>query len=54
MNNMFKSVGIWLVVALVLMTVFKQFSQNQQQTSKVPLDYSQFLAGGVIKGSFDG
>jgi len=43
MNNMFKSVGIWLVVALVLMTVFNQFSQRQQQNTQGPLDYSQFL-----------
>ena len=43
MNNLFKSVGIWLVVALVLMTVFNQFSQKQQQNGQVTLDYSQFL-----------
>ena len=43
MNNLFKSVGIWLVVALVLMTVFNQFNARQQQTAQVQLDYSQFL-----------
>ncbi len=43
MNNLFKSVGIWLVVALVLMTVFNQFNTRQQQTEQVRLDYSQFL-----------
>ncbi len=43
MNNLFKSIGIWLVVALVLMTVFNQFNARQQQTAQVQLDYSQFL-----------
>ena len=58
MNNMFKSVGIWLVVAMVLMTVFKQFSPNQQQSSKRPLDYSQFLEevrqGQIAKVTIEG
>ncbi len=42
MNN-FKSIAIWLVVALVLMTVFNQFNSRQQMTSQAHLDYSQFL-----------
>ncbi|NNM79150.1 MAG: ATP-dependent metallopeptidase FtsH/Yme1/Tma family protein [Gallionella sp.] len=42
MNN-FKSVAIWLVVALVLMTVFNQFNNHQQQSVQAQLDYSQFL-----------
>ena len=42
MNN-FKSIAIWMVVALVLMTVFNQFNTRQQQASQVQLDYSQFL-----------
>ncbi|MEO7622167.1 MAG: ATP-dependent zinc metalloprotease FtsH [Gallionella sp.] len=42
MNN-FKSIAIWMVVALVLMTVFNQFNNHQQQTAQVQLDYSQFL-----------
>jgi cell division protease FtsH len=58
MNNMFKSVGIWLVVALVLMTVFNQFSQRQQQTAQVQLDYSQFLEevkqGQIAKVTIEG
>jgi len=41
--NNFKSIAIWLVVALVLMTVFNQFNSRQQQTSQGHLDYSQFL-----------
>ena len=43
MNNLFKSIGIWLVVALVLMTVFNQFNARQQATAQAQLDYSQFL-----------
>ena len=58
MNNMFKSVGIWLVVALVLMTVFNQFSQKQQQTAQAQLDYSQFLEevkqGQIAKVTIEG
>jgi cell division protease FtsH len=42
-NNLFKSVGIWLVVALVLMTVFNQFNARQQSTAQMQMDYSQFL-----------
>ncbi len=39
---MFKSVGIWLVVALVLMTVFNQFN-GRQPSAGVQMDYTQFL-----------
>ena len=57
MNNMFKSVGIWLVVALVLMTVFNQFNQKQQG-SAATLDYSQFLEevsrGQITKVTIEG
>ncbi|MFA5370944.1 MAG: ATP-dependent zinc metalloprotease FtsH [Sideroxydans sp.] len=52
MNNLFKSIGIWLVVAMVLMTVFNQFNARQQSTAQVQLDYSQFLEavrGGQIE-----
>ncbi|HET9112236.1 MAG TPA: ATP-dependent zinc metalloprotease FtsH, partial [Burkholderiales bacterium] len=41
MNNMFKNIAIWLVVALVLMTVFNQFSNHQ--TTQTQMDYSQFI-----------
>jgi len=57
MNNMFKSIGIWLIVGLVLMTVFKQVSQTQQ-TGKGPIDYSQFLEevrqGQIAKVTIEG
>lgn len=41
MNNMFKNIAIWLVVALVLMTVFNQFTTHQ--TAQSQMDYSQFI-----------
>jgi len=41
--NNFKSIAIWLVVALVLMTVFNQLNSHQQQSAQAHLDYSQFL-----------
>jgi cell division protease FtsH len=40
---MFKSIAIWLAVALVLMAVFNQFNTRQQQAPQSQLDYSQFL-----------
>jgi cell division protease FtsH len=41
--NNFKSIAVWMVVALVLMTVFNQFNTRQQLTTQSQLDYSQFL-----------
>ncbi|HEY3433057.1 MAG TPA: ATP-dependent zinc metalloprotease FtsH [Rhodocyclaceae bacterium] len=41
MNNMFKNLAIWLVIGIVLMTVFNQF--NSRQTAQSTIDYSQFL-----------
>ncbi len=41
MNNMFKNLAIWLVIGIVLMTVFNQFSSRQ--TAQTTMDYSQFL-----------
>jgi cell division protease FtsH len=40
-NNLFKNVAIWLVIALILMTVFNQFGTRQAAQSQV--DYSQFI-----------
>src|SRR5665811_2451145 len=40
MNNMFKNLVIWLVIGMVLMTVFNQF--NTRQATQAPVDYSQF------------
>ncbi len=41
MNNMFKNLAVWLVIGIVLMTVFNQF--NTRQTAQTTMDYSQFL-----------
>ena len=41
MNNLFKNLVIWLVIGLVLMTVFNQFSTRQQTLTA--MDYSQFI-----------
>ncbi len=41
MNNMFKSIAIWLVIGIVLMTVFNQF--NSRQSAQSSVEYSQFL-----------
>ena len=41
MNNMFKSLAVWLVVGVVLMTVFNQF--GARQPNQQIIDYSQFL-----------
>ncbi|GAB4125204.1 MAG: ATP-dependent zinc metalloprotease FtsH [Sideroxydans sp.] len=58
MNNLFKSVGIWMVVALVLMTVFNQFNARQQGAAQVQLTYSEFLdevkAGHIEKVVIEG
>ncbi|MDD2686457.1 MAG: ATP-dependent zinc metalloprotease FtsH [Gallionella sp.] len=58
MNNMFKSIAIWMVVALVLMTVFNQFNTHQQQSAQSQLDYSQFLEevkqGHIAKVTIEG
>jgi len=41
-NNVFSKAAIWLVIALVLFTVFKQF--DTRQTRGVDMPYSQFMA----------
>ncbi|MBM5571185.1 MULTISPECIES: ATP-dependent zinc metalloprotease FtsH [Deefgea] len=41
MNNLGKNIAIWLIVGLVLMTVFNQFAQRQDSASQLP--YSQFM-----------
>jgi cell division protease FtsH len=58
LNNLFKSIGIWLVVALVLMTVFNQFNSHQPSSAQAQMDYSQFLEevrqGHVSKVTIEG
>ena len=41
MNNMFKNLAIWMVIGMVLMTIFNQFNTRQVATGVV--EYSQFL-----------
>jgi cell division protease FtsH len=56
LNNLFKNIAIWLVIALVLMTVFNQFSQRQASLAQV--EYSQFIEevkqGQVAKATIEG
>ena len=56
MNNLIKNVAIWLVIALVLMTVFNQFSTRQ--TGQKAMEYSQFIEevkqGNVAKVTIEG
>jgi len=56
LNNLIKNVAIWLVIALVLMTVFNQFSARQQQNTSV--EYSQFIEevkqGNIAKVTIEG
>jgi cell division protease FtsH len=56
LNNLIKTVAIWLVIALVLMTVFNQFSV--QKTAQKPMEYSQFIdevkQGRIAKVTIEG
>ena len=51
MNNLFKNLAIWLVIGVVLMSVFNQF--GTRQVAQNTLEYSQFLdevkAGRIAK-----
>ncbi|MFH1494605.1 MAG: ATP-dependent zinc metalloprotease FtsH [Pseudomonadota bacterium] len=56
MNNLMKNVAIWLVIALVLMTVFNQF--GARQTAQSQIEYSQFIdevkSGKIAKVTIEG
>jgi cell division protease FtsH len=56
LNNLVKNVAIWLVIALVLMTVFNQF--NARQASQKAMEYSQFIEevkqGRIAKVTIEG
>ena len=43
MNNMFSKAAIWVVIALVLFTVFKQFDDRGIGGGATPIPYSDFL-----------
>jgi cell division protease FtsH len=53
---MLKNLVIWLVIGLVLMTVFNQF--NNRQAAQPPMEYSQFLeevkSGRIAKVTIEG
>ena len=56
MNNLVKTVAIWLVIAIVLMTVFNQV--GTQKTVQKPMEYSQFIdevkQGRIAKVTIEG
>ncbi|KAF3999372.1 ATP-dependent zinc metalloprotease FtsH [Glaciimonas immobilis] len=43
MNNMFSKAAIWVVIALVLFTVFKQFDAKGLSSGAAPMAYSEFI-----------
>lgn len=43
MNNMFSKAAIWVVIALVLFTVFKQFDGRSMAAGATSIPYSDFL-----------
>ena len=54
---MFKNLAVWMVIGIVLMTVFNQFNA-QQPSSGAALEYSQFMEearqGRIAQASIDG
>jgi cell division protease FtsH len=56
LNNLMKNIAIWLVIALVLMTVFNQF--GTRQTAQSQIEYSQFIdevkSGKIAKVTIEG
>ncbi len=56
MNNLFKNLAVWMVIGIVLMTVFNQF--NERQVSPSTLEYSQFMeearSGRIAEATIDG
>ncbi|MDR0633473.1 MAG: ATP-dependent metallopeptidase FtsH/Yme1/Tma family protein, partial [Azoarcus sp.] len=41
MNNLFKNLALWVVIGVVLLTIFNQFSTYQP--SSPPMEYSRFM-----------
>ncbi|QID18152.1 ATP-dependent metallopeptidase FtsH/Yme1/Tma family protein [Nitrogeniibacter mangrovi] len=56
MNNLFKNLAIWMVIGVVLMTVFNQF--NNRQMAQQTMAYSDFMqeakAGRIAEVQIDG
>ena len=44
-NNWIQKVGVWLVVGLILFTVFKQFDKPRAQEN---ITYSQFMDESIL------
>ncbi|MEQ6292339.1 ATP-dependent zinc metalloprotease FtsH [Vogesella sp. GCM10023246] len=42
MNNIGKNIAIWVIIGLVLMTVFNQFTKRQETQNQI--EYSQFIS----------
>ena len=57
MNNMFSKTAVWVVIALVLFTVFKQFDGRTMAAGAQPVPYSDFLdevkAGQIREATID-
>ena len=43
-NNMFSKAAIWVVIALVLFMVFKQFDSRSLASGATPIAYSDFIS----------
>jgi cell division protease FtsH len=56
LNNLFKNLALWVVIGIVLLTVFNQFNAAYQAPSS-PTDYSTFMedakAGRIASVTFD-
>ena len=56
MNNLFKNLAIWMVIGVVLMTVFNQF--NTRQMAQQSMAYSEFMqeakSGNIKEVQIDG
>ena len=56
MNNLAKNIAIWVIIAVVLMTVFNQLGMHQASQAQVP--YSQFMeevkSGEIAKVTIEG
>ncbi|GHU07395.1 ATP-dependent zinc metalloprotease FtsH [Betaproteobacteria bacterium] len=56
MNNLFKNLAVWLVIGLVLISVFNQF--NTRQVTQASMEYSQFMEeverGSIAKVTIEG
>ena len=56
MNNTIKNIAIWIVIDIVLMTLFNQFASKS--AGEVPMIYSQFIQevkqGRVAKVTIEG